>query len=76
MRKESELNDFSKRQQRRKVKKNPLKNIGLLSRLNPYATVQKRQTLLRQLKGRRTGTTAASKVRQTRRAFLRILMFV
>jgi len=50
-----------KRQARRKVKKNPLKNIGLMSRLNPYATVQKRQTLLRQLKGRRTGTTAESK---------------
>jgi len=50
-----------KRQARRKVKKNPLKNIGLMSRLNPYAAVQKRQTLLRQLKGRRTGTTAESK---------------
>jgi len=50
-----------KRQPRRKIKKNPLKNIGLMSRLNPYATVQKRQTLLRQLKGRRTGTTADSK---------------
>jgi len=50
-----------KRQLRRKVKKNPLKNIGLMSRLNPYAAVQKRQTLLRQLKGRRTGTTAESK---------------
>jgi len=50
-----------KRQPRRKVKKNPLKNIGLLSRLNPYAAVQKRQTLLTQLKGRRTGTTAESK---------------
>jgi len=50
-----------KRQARRKIKKNPLKNIGLMSRLNPYATVQKRQTLLRQLKGRRTGTTAESK---------------
>jgi large subunit ribosomal protein L4e len=57
------LNDSSKRQARRKVKKNPLKNIGLLSRLNPYAAVQKRQTLLQQLKGRRTGTTAESKVR-------------
>lgn len=55
---------FSKRQERRKVKKNPLKNIGLLSRLNPYAAVQKRQTLLTQLKGRRTGTTAQSKVRE------------
>jgi hypothetical protein len=44
------------------VKKNPLKNIGLMSRLNPYATVQKRQTLLQQLKGRRTGNTAESKV--------------
>jgi hypothetical protein len=53
----------SKRQARRKVKKNPLKNIGLLSRLNPYATVQKRQTLLTQLKGRRTGTTPESKVK-------------
>ncbi len=51
-----------KRQARRKVKKNPLKNIGLMSRLNPYAAVQKRQTLLQQLKGRRTGTTAESKV--------------
>jgi len=51
-----------KRQPRRKVKKNPLKNIGLMSRLNPYAAVQKRQTLLRQLKGRRTGTTAESKL--------------
>jgi len=50
-----------KRQPRRKVKKNPLKNIGLMSRLNPYAAVQKRQTLLQQLKGRRTGTTAESK---------------
>ncbi|CAF4964309.1 unnamed protein product, partial [Rotaria sp. Silwood1] len=50
-----------KRQARRKVKKNPLKNIGLMSRLNPYASVQKRQTLLQQLKGRRTGTTAESK---------------
>jgi len=50
-----------KRQARRKVKKNPLKNIGLMARLNPYAAVQKRQTLLRQLKGRRTGTTAESK---------------
>jgi large subunit ribosomal protein L4e len=50
-----------KRQPRRKIKKNPLKNIGLMSRLNPYAAVQKRQTLLRQLKGRRTGTTAESK---------------
>ena len=52
----------SKRQPRRKVKKNPLKNIGLMSRLNPYATVQKRQTLLCQLKGRRTGATAETKV--------------
>jgi len=50
-----------KRQARRKVKKNPLKNIGLLSRLNPFAAVQKRQTLLTQLKGRRTGKTAESK---------------
>jgi len=50
-----------KRQARRKVKKNPLKNIGLMSRLNPYAAVQKRQTLLTQLKGRRTGNTAESK---------------
>jgi large subunit ribosomal protein L4e len=50
-----------KRQARRKVKKNPLKNIGLMSRLNPYAAVQKRQTLLTQLKGRRTGRTAESK---------------
>jgi large subunit ribosomal protein L4e len=50
-----------KRQARRKVKKNPLKNIGLMSRLNPYAAVQKRQTLIRQLQGRRTGTTAESK---------------
>lgn len=75
-RKEKVLNDFSKRQERRKVKKNPLKNIGLLSRLNPYATVQKRQTLLRQLKGRRTGATAESKVRQIKRSFLRILMFL
>jgi len=50
-----------KRQARRKVKKNPLKNIGLMSRLNPYAAVQKRQTLLRQLKGRRTGTTTETK---------------
>lgn len=50
-----------KRQARRKVKKNPLKNIGLLARLNPYAAVQKRQTLLTQLKGRRTGKTAESK---------------
>jgi len=56
------LNLFSKRQARRKVKKNPLKNIGLLSRLNPYAAVQKRQTLLTQLRGRRTGTTAETKV--------------
>jgi len=32
-----------------------------MSRLNPYATVQKRQTLLQQLKGRRTGNTAESK---------------
>lgn len=39
-----------------------MKNIGLMSRLNPYAAVQKRQTLLKQLKGRRTGTTAATKV--------------
>lgn len=61
---------FSKRQERRKVKKNPLKNIGLLSRLNPYAAVQKRQTLLRQLKGRRTGNTAESKVRRIKRTFL------
>lgn len=53
---------YSKRQARHKVKKNPLKNIGLLSRLNPYAAVQKRQTLLKQLKGRRTGTTAETKV--------------
>jgi hypothetical protein len=51
-----------KRQARRKVKKNPLKSIGLMARLNPYAAVQKRQTLLQQLKGRRTGTTAESKV--------------
>lgn len=58
------LSFFSKRQERRKVKKNPLKNIGLLSRLNPYAAVQKRQTLLTQLKGRRTGTTAETKVRK------------
>jgi len=50
-----------KRQPRRKIKKNPLKNIGLMSRLNPYAAVQKRQTLLQQLKGRRTGTTTESK---------------
>jgi len=50
-----------KRQPRRKIKKNPLKNIGLMSRLNPYAAVQKRQTLIKQLKGRRTGTTAESK---------------
>jgi len=50
-----------KRQPRRKIKKNPLKNIGLMSRLNPYAAVQKRQTLLKQLKGRRTGATAESK---------------
>ena len=63
---------FSKRQQRRKVKKNPLKNIGLLTRLNPYAAVQKRQTLLTQLKGRRTGTTAEAKVpkQSLRSAFL------
>jgi len=53
---------YSKRQARRKVKKNPLKNIGLMSRLNPYAAVQKRQTLLKQLKGRRTGTTPETKV--------------
>ena len=39
-----------------------MKNIGLMSRLNPYATVQKRQTLLTQLKGRRTGATAETKV--------------
>ncbi len=39
-----------------------MKNIGLMSRLNPYAAVQKRQTLLRQLEGRRTGTTPESKV--------------
>jgi len=51
-----------KRQPRHKVKKNPLKNIGLMSRLNPYAAVQKRKTLLQQLKGRRTGTTAESKL--------------
>lgn len=57
------MNFNSKRQLRRKVKKNPLKNIGLMSRLNPYAAVQKRQTLLRQLKGRRTGTTAETKVK-------------
>jgi len=50
-----------KRQARRKVKKNPLKNIGLLTRLNPYAAVQKRRTLLQQLKGRRTGTTTETK---------------
>ncbi|UJR32955.1 hypothetical protein I4U23_020418 [Adineta vaga] len=50
-----------KRQARRKVKKNPLKNIALMSRLNPYAAVQKRQTLLKQLKGRRTGTTTETK---------------
>jgi len=50
-----------KRQPRRKVKKNPLKNIGLMTRLNPYAAVQKRRTLLQQLKGRRTGTTAETK---------------
>jgi len=50
-----------KRQPRRKVKKNPLKNIGLLTRLNPYAAVQKRQTLLRQLKGRRTGATGETR---------------
>jgi len=57
-----------KRQARRKIKKNPLKNIGLMSRLNPYATVQKRQTLLTQLKGRRTGKTAETKTaaRKTR----------
>jgi hypothetical protein len=59
----------SKRQARRKVKKNPLKNIGLLSRLNPYAAVQKRQTLLTQLKGRRTGTTPESKVKLPFRFF-------
>jgi large subunit ribosomal protein L4e len=50
-----------KRQPRRKIKKNPLKNIGLLTRLNPYAAVQKRRTLLQQLKGRRTGTTTETK---------------
>jgi len=50
-----------KRQARRKLKKNPLKNIGLMSRLNPYATVQKRKTLLQQLKGRRTGATTETK---------------
>jgi len=50
-----------KRQARHKVKKNPLKNIGLLTRLNPYAAVQKRRTLLQQLKGRRTGTTTEAK---------------
>jgi len=50
-----------KRQARRKIKKNPLKSIGLMARLNPYAAVQKRQTLLRQLKGRRTGTTSETK---------------
>ena len=55
----------SKRQPRRKIKKNPLKNIGLMSRLNPFAPVQKRKTLLQQLKGRRTGTTAATKVGST-----------
>jgi len=33
-----------------------------MARLNPYAAVQKRQTLLRQLKGRRTGTTKESKL--------------
>ncbi|CAF1599773.1 unnamed protein product [Rotaria magnacalcarata] len=57
-----------KRQARRKIKKNPLKNISLMSKLNPYASVQKRQTLLTQLKGRRTGTTAATKAaaRKTR----------
>ncbi|CAF4940404.1 unnamed protein product, partial [Rotaria socialis] len=40
----------------------------LMSKLNPYASVQKRQTLLTQLKGRRTGTTAATKAaaRKTR----------
>lgn len=43
-----------KRQPRRKIKKNPLKNIGLMSRLNPFAPVQKRKTLLQQLKGRRS----------------------
>jgi hypothetical protein len=56
------LKSNRKRQPRRKIKKNPLKNIGLMARLNPYAAVQKRQTLLRQLKGRRTGTTTESKV--------------
>jgi len=50
-----------KRQARHKVKKNPLKNVGLLTRLNPFAAVQKRRTLLQQLKGRRTGTTAETK---------------
>ncbi len=57
------MTSSSKRQARRKIKKNPLKNIGLMSRLNPYAAVQKRQTLLKQLKGRRTGTTPESKVK-------------
>lgn len=51
-----------KRQVRSKVKKNPLKNIAIMSKLNPYAAVQKRHTLLRQLKGRRTGITNESKL--------------
>jgi len=50
-----------KRQARRKIKKNPLKHIGLMARLNPHAAVQKRRTLLQQLKGRRTGATTETK---------------
>jgi len=46
-----------KRQQRRKVKKNPLKNISLMVRLNPYSAVQKRKTLLQAIKGRRSKTS-------------------
>ncbi|CAF1563614.1 unnamed protein product, partial [Didymodactylos carnosus] len=43
-----------KRQQRRKVKKNPLKNMSLMVRLNPYSSIQKRRSLAQIVKGRST----------------------
>ncbi|CAF0859464.1 unnamed protein product [Didymodactylos carnosus] len=50
-----------KRQQRRKVKKNPLKNMSLMVRLNPYSSIQKRRSLAQIVKGRSTTKRTNSK---------------
>jgi len=51
-------------------KKNPLKNLGALVKLNPYALTQRRRTLLAEAKGKTARRTTHSGNRQ---AFLTVL---